>query len=220
MDQSRNLEHEPTSMNQKHGSIAWIKSMDQSRSVEHEPRAWIKSMDQKHGSRVRCKAWVRSVDQSMEQKHHRHYPIVTIQSTRLKDTGGHLVTSACRRISRLAQTLPDTAALCKSRGLPMQLIVSTRPDILLYSPETLMAKIDSLPSILEVSPRRARDLIVAWPALLRHSAQALKERYQTLVQLFRSLPKSFVAELLSTTPTLLAYSPASLRAKFAALVSK
>jgi len=40
------------------------------------------------------------------------------------------------------------------------------------------------------------------------------------VQLFRGLPRSFVAELLSTTPQLLAYSPTSLKAKFAALVSK
>lgn len=129
-----------------------------------------------------------------------------------------------RSISRLSQVLPDIAALFKSRGLPLSLIAKNRPDILLYSPHTLMvrvctcfecacvtlksdkcildlqparllcassvqkcdplslrssqAKIDSLPSVLELSPRRARDLVVAWPSLLRHSTASLHERYQ------------------------------------------
>ena len=43
-----------------------------------------------------------------------------------------------RRVSRLAQVLPDTAALFKSRGLPLSLIAGSRPDILLYSPHKLM----------------------------------------------------------------------------------
>lgn len=156
----------------------------------------------------------------------------------------------------MGRCLPDVAALLKSRGLPVQAIAASRPDILLHAPHTLMvcvyggcwwhtraagacarlhacvrawwgccgvaanlqrvtpcttsssfstpvaprcvrhrpphhcphatappprppqAKIDALPAALGLTPRRARDLIAAWPSALRHSTAALAERYQ------------------------------------------
>lgn len=63
-----------------------------------------------------------------------------------------------------------------------------------------------------------------WPAILRtytctsHMLPILGP--QALASLFSGLPRSFVLELLDGAPGLLSFSPATLKAKFAALVAR
>lgn len=45
-------------------------------------------------------------------------------------------------------------------------------------PHCTQAKIDGLPSALDLSPRRTRDMLTGCPDLLRRSTRALQERYQ------------------------------------------
>lgn len=70
-------------------------------------------------------------------------------------------------VRRLESNLGELSALCASQGLSLTAMALKRPDILLQSSISLQRKLSSLPEVLGITPKRARELVADSPQLLR-----------------------------------------------------
>jgi hypothetical protein len=129
-------------------------------------------------------------------------------------------TLLCRSSSALSQRLTEMDALLKSRGLSLQSMARRQPDLLVQAPGSLRIKIDAIPAALDLPPRRARDVIARCPQLLRRSPATVADRYRVLQNLFDSVPRNYLSELVTQEPRVLCLSSATLAAKFASLTRK
>ncbi|GLI68676.1 hypothetical protein VaNZ11_013162 [Volvox africanus] len=120
---------------------------------------------------------------------------------------------------RLRRSGMELGAVCKARGIKVLPMLSVRPDLLLQSAASLAAKMDVLPGLLGLPPKRLREVLAARPDLLRRSPRQLSQRYQLLGQLC-GVPPDFLAELIAQEPGVLCFGAATLRAKFEALAGQ
>ncbi|GLC36050.1 hypothetical protein PLESTF_001253200 [Pleodorina starrii] len=120
---------------------------------------------------------------------------------------------------RLRRTGLELGAVCKARGIKLLPMLTSRPDLLFQSAASLAAKMDLLPGLLGLPPKRSRELLAARPDLLRRSPRQLSRRYQLLGELC-GLPPDFLAELIAQEPGVLGFGADTLRAKFEALAGQ
>ncbi|GIL72361.1 hypothetical protein Vretimale_4139 [Volvox reticuliferus] len=120
---------------------------------------------------------------------------------------------------RLRRSGMELGAVCKARGIKVLPMLSVRPDLLLQSAASLAAKMDVLPGLLGLPPKRLREVLAARPDLLRRSPRQLSQRYQLLGQLC-GVPPDFLAELIAQEPGVLGFGAETLRAKFEALAGQ
>ncbi|GIL43660.1 hypothetical protein Vafri_1335 [Volvox africanus] len=120
---------------------------------------------------------------------------------------------------RLRRSGMELGAVCKARGIKVLPMLSVRPDLLLQSAASLAAKMDVLPGLLGLPPKRLREVLAARPDLLRRSPRQLSQRYQLLGQLC-GVPPDFLAELIAQEPGVLGFGTETLRAKFEALAGQ
>ena len=73
---------------------------------------------------------------------------------------------------------------------------------------------------LDLPPRRARDVLVRCPQLLRRSTTSVHGRFKLLQQLFDSVPRNYLSELICQDPRVLCFSSDTMSAKFKLLMAK
>ncbi|PNW69910.1 hypothetical protein CHLRE_17g697900v5 [Chlamydomonas reinhardtii] len=121
---------------------------------------------------------------------------------------------------RLQRSGRELAAVCKARGVPLLPMLQSRPDLLRQSASGLAAKMDVLPGLLGLPPRRMREVLARCPQLLRRSPAELARRYRLLQSLF-GVPAAFMAELVAQEPRVLGgFGGTTLQAKFAGLAGR